>query len=72
MVGRADVPLVVFREEIACSASVLVRTSAQVRVRDRLERRGTPVRWYLEVVKRYAVFSGRARRREFWMFTSST
>jgi uncharacterized membrane protein YhaH (DUF805 family) len=25
--------------------------------------------WYLEVLKKYAVFSGRARRREYWMFT---
>jgi uncharacterized membrane protein YhaH (DUF805 family) len=25
--------------------------------------------WYLEVVKKYAVFTGRARRREYWMFT---
>lgn len=24
--------------------------------------------WYLKVLKDYAVFSGRARRREFWMF----
>ncbi|WP_318212777.1 DUF805 domain-containing protein [Streptomyces sp. SJL17-1] len=24
--------------------------------------------WYLEVIKKYAVFSGRARRQEFWMF----
>jgi uncharacterized membrane protein YhaH (DUF805 family) len=24
--------------------------------------------WYLEVLKKYAVFSGRARRREFWFF----
>ena len=24
--------------------------------------------WYLEVIKKYAVFSGRARREEFWMF----
>ena len=24
---------------------------------------------YLEVLKKYAVFDGRARRREFWMFT---
>ncbi len=24
--------------------------------------------WYLEVLRKYAVFSGRARRREFWMF----
>lgn len=25
--------------------------------------------WYLEVLKKYAVFTGRARRREYWMFT---
>ncbi|MBQ7211014.1 MAG: DUF805 domain-containing protein [Paludibacteraceae bacterium] len=24
--------------------------------------------WYLKVVKNYAVFSGRARRKEYWMF----
>jgi uncharacterized membrane protein YhaH (DUF805 family) len=24
--------------------------------------------WYLTVLKKYAVFSGRARRKEFWMF----
>ncbi len=24
--------------------------------------------WYLQVLKKYAVFSGRARRKEFWMF----
>ncbi|GBE14402.1 MAG TPA: DUF805 domain-containing protein [Proteobacteria bacterium] len=24
--------------------------------------------WYLEVLKKYAVFSGRATRREYWMF----
>ena len=24
--------------------------------------------WYIEVLKKYAVFSGRARRKEFWMF----
>ena len=25
--------------------------------------------WYLEVLKKYAVFSGRARRKEYWIFT---
>ena len=25
--------------------------------------------WYLGVLKKYAVFSGRARRKEYWMFT---
>jgi len=24
--------------------------------------------WYLSVVKRYAVFSGRSQRKEYWMF----
>jgi uncharacterized membrane protein YhaH (DUF805 family) len=24
--------------------------------------------WYLKVIKQYAVFSGRARRKEYWMF----
>jgi uncharacterized membrane protein YhaH (DUF805 family) len=25
--------------------------------------------WYLTALKKYAVFSGRARRKEYWMFT---
>ncbi|MGP4009503.1 DUF805 domain-containing protein [Streptomyces sp. 4N124] len=25
--------------------------------------------WFVEVLKKYAVFSGRARRKEYWMFT---
>jgi uncharacterized membrane protein YhaH (DUF805 family) len=25
--------------------------------------------WYLEVLKKYAVFNGRARRKEYWYFT---
>jgi uncharacterized membrane protein YhaH (DUF805 family) len=25
--------------------------------------------WYLEVLRKYAVFDGRARRQEYWMFT---
>ena len=25
--------------------------------------------WYLAVLRKYAVFTGRARRKEFWMFT---
>lgn len=26
------------------------------------------MKWYLEVLKKYTVFSGRARRKEYWMF----
>jgi uncharacterized membrane protein YhaH (DUF805 family) len=26
------------------------------------------VHWYVDVLKKYAVFSGRARRQEYWMF----
>ncbi|NJP48313.1 DUF805 domain-containing protein [Actinacidiphila epipremni] len=25
--------------------------------------------WYIDVLKKYAVFSGRARREEYWMYT---
>jgi len=25
--------------------------------------------WYLEVLRKYAVFAGRARRKEYWLFT---
>ena len=28
--------------------------------------------WYIEVLKKYAVFSGRARRKEYWLFTLFT
>ena len=27
------------------------------------------MKWYLEVLKKYAVFNGRARRSEYWYFT---
>jgi uncharacterized membrane protein YhaH (DUF805 family) len=29
------------------------------------------VKWYIEVMRKYAVFSGRARRLEYWMFVLS-
>ena len=29
---------------------------------------GDAMYWYLQVLKRYAVFKGRARRKEYWMF----
>jgi uncharacterized membrane protein YhaH (DUF805 family) len=31
-------------------------------------RRGVAMNWYLEVLKKYFVFDGRARRTEYWMF----
>jgi uncharacterized membrane protein YhaH (DUF805 family) len=30
--------------------------------------KGEAMQWYVEVLKKYAVFSGRARRKELWMF----
>jgi uncharacterized membrane protein YhaH (DUF805 family) len=30
--------------------------------------KGVIMNWYFEVLKKYAVFSGRARRKEYWMF----
>jgi uncharacterized membrane protein YhaH (DUF805 family) len=35
---------------------------------DKQPRKGGFVNWYLGVLKKYADFSGRARRKEFWMF----
>jgi uncharacterized membrane protein YhaH (DUF805 family) len=32
------------------------------------ETRGATLNWYVEVLKKYAVFSGRAGRPEFWYF----
>ena len=29
------------------------------------------MKWYIEVMRKYAVFSGRARRQEYWMFVLS-
>lgn len=26
------------------------------------------MQWYIEALKKYAIFSGRARRKEYWMF----
>ena len=31
-------------------------------------RKETATNWYLEVLKKYTVFSGRARRKEYWLF----
>jgi len=31
-------------------------------------RKGAVMNWYIQVLKKYAVFSGRARRKEYWMF----
>nr|WP_228030323.1 DUF805 domain-containing protein [Gimesia benthica] len=33
-----------------------------------LETKGDKMNWYLTVLKKYAEFSGRARRKEYWMF----
>lgn len=30
---------------------------------------GHTVKWYIDVLKKYAVFNGRARRKEYWMYT---
>lgn len=29
---------------------------------------GASMHWYVDVLKKYAVFTGRARRQEYWMF----
>jgi uncharacterized membrane protein YhaH (DUF805 family) len=35
---------------------------------DAQHRKGYIVKWFFEAFRKYAVFSGRARRKEFWMF----
>ena len=30
--------------------------------------KGKTMNWYIEVLKKYAVFKGRARRKEYWLF----
>ena len=30
--------------------------------------KGLEMKWYVDVLKKYAVFNGRARRKEYWMF----
>ena len=32
------------------------------------EKEGWNMNWYIEVLKKYAVFGGRARRKEYWFF----
>ena len=36
--------------------------------RERSQQKGSLMNWYIEVLKKYAVFTGRARRTEYWMF----
>lgn len=34
--------------------------------------KGFPMDWYLAVLKKYAMFEGRARRKEYWMYALFT
>jgi uncharacterized membrane protein YhaH (DUF805 family) len=42
--------------------------AAVYRIRWRRQGKEQIMNWYLEVLKKYAVFNGRARRKEYWMF----
>lgn len=53
----------------------IIGTSILSWIYRRIQRRGSPVKaeeenkiWYLDVLKKNAVFIGRARRKEYWMF----
>jgi uncharacterized membrane protein YhaH (DUF805 family) len=37
--------------------------------RIRIPTEGIRMNWYLDVLKKYAVFQGRSRRKEYWMFS---
>lgn len=47
-----------------CGAPQLVQSTAGVSA----SQASAKVNWYFEVLKKYAVFTGRARRKEYWMF----
>jgi uncharacterized membrane protein YhaH (DUF805 family) len=42
--------------------------AAVYRTRWRRQGKEQIMNWYLDVLKKYAVFNGRARRKEYWMF----
>jgi hypothetical protein len=50
------------------SKTKTVRRDGQVRDDAIASSQGGPMRWYLDALKKYATFSGRASRQEFWMF----
>jgi uncharacterized membrane protein YhaH (DUF805 family) len=43
-------------------------TGSRLTASDWASGKGDNMNWYLEVLRKYAVFSGRARRKEYWMF----
>lgn len=51
-----------------CQEVVEQRPNGMGNGAERSVKEKTGLNWYLECWKKYAVFSGRARRREYWMF----
>lgn len=53
-----------------CEHCQAVIGSADIRFSDDVqqEERPSAISWYVKVLKMYAVFSGRARRKEYWFF----
>jgi uncharacterized membrane protein YhaH (DUF805 family) len=49
-----------------CGAPQNILRTPSAQMKDRSNE--SPLDWYLEVLKKYAVFSGRARRKEYWYF----
>lgn len=57
---------------VQCGAALTAATQLETKEASsqtsRGERQGYSVNWYFEVLKKYAVFDGRARRKEYWYF----
>lgn len=51
----------------SCGARMGMQSADQSTVKLSKEIKG--IGWYFEALKKYAVFNGRARRKEYWMFT---
>lgn len=56
------------REEQAMRSTVADRPGSRPSTSTEVNTDGGGLNWYLEVLRKYAVFSGRARRKEYWTF----
>lgn len=57
----------IHQSAVACPQCGAPQSAAPTATASAAARESLPF-WYLEVMKKYAVFTGRARRKEYWMF----
>jgi uncharacterized membrane protein YhaH (DUF805 family) len=63
-----QVGFILFRVAGICPAVLSVEAPRSVLSQQKQRGWEAEMNWYLEVLKKYAVFNGRARRKEYWMF----